>query len=335
MLTYCLAESLKGNPNTNNDEDTLASLPYAMGAEYSTSMPTDVNHSEVVLCHRGTRVDLLDQIMAWSAAGDERHVFWLSGLAGTGKSTIARTVAHRCADARRLGASYFFVRGGGDLASTGKFVTTVAVQLARELPELKPHISRAARAAARNIGAMALQEQWARLVLQPLAEVRGGSRGGLWRRRRPPKPVVVVVDALDECDSERDVGALLGLLALSATACESHLLRVLLTSRPETRIRYRIQTIPKASLDLHVLHDVDRHVIDRDISIYLGDTLRLVGDEFLRDSDWPRMEALDELVVRADGLFIWAATAYRYISQGGAFANDRLQELLRGVSTVS
>jgi hypothetical protein len=85
----------------------------------------------------------------------------------------------------------------------------------------------------RDIGATAPQEQWARLVLKSLAKVRGGLR-----RLYPRKPIVIVVDALDECDSERETAAILGLLARSAAAQESGWLRVLLTSRPETRIRY-------------------------------------------------------------------------------------------------
>ena len=61
-------------------------------------------------------------------------------MAGTGKSTIALTVAQRYAELRRLGTSFFFSRGGGDLASTGKFAITIAAQLARTSPELKKRI---------------------------------------------------------------------------------------------------------------------------------------------------------------------------------------------------
>jgi len=62
----------------------------------------------------------------------------LNGLAGTGKSTIARTVARRYYVQERLAASFFFSRGGGDVSCAGKFVTSIAVQLAKKsLPLLR------------------------------------------------------------------------------------------------------------------------------------------------------------------------------------------------------
>jgi cytidylate kinase len=60
---------------------------------------------------------------------DKRCIFWLNGLAGTGKSTIARTVARRYFEQKRLAASFFFLRGGGDVGYTSKFFISIAVQL--------------------------------------------------------------------------------------------------------------------------------------------------------------------------------------------------------------
>ncbi|KAH6680961.1 hypothetical protein B0J14DRAFT_532552, partial [Halenospora varia] len=58
-----------------------------------------------------------------------RLIFWLNGLVGTGKSTVARTVAYTYHEQKRLGASFFFSRCGGDVSHAGKFVTSIAVQL--------------------------------------------------------------------------------------------------------------------------------------------------------------------------------------------------------------
>jgi hypothetical protein len=61
-------------------------------------------------CLPNTRVDLLKEIYNWVDSEDEQCIFWLSGLAGTGKSTIARTVARRYFEQKRLGASFFLLK---------------------------------------------------------------------------------------------------------------------------------------------------------------------------------------------------------------------------------
>jgi hypothetical protein len=317
---------LGGNANESagNDDVLLQSLPYASGAKFNAYARPDNE-----MCHHGTRVALLDKIMAWMAAHDARHVFWLNGMAGTGKSTIVRTVARRCANVQRLGASFFFTRSGGDLASARKFVTTIAVQLATVVPALRPHICAAVRSV-RDVAAMALQDQWARLALQPLAR----ASGGFWRQLLARNPLVIVVDALDECERDSETAVVLGLLALGATSRESWL-RVLLTSRPETPIRYGADSIPQASLARLVLHPIDPPVVNRDISIYLTGNLRRIGKDFLRNSNWPSLETIERLVKQAGSLFIWAATAYRFIHSGGPFANNRLHEVLAGASDDS
>jgi cytidylate kinase len=81
--------------------------------------------------------------MAWVDEGDEKRIFWLNGMAGTGKSTIARTIARKYHDENYLGASFFFSRGGGDVSHAGKFFTSIAVQLASKSSSLKRSICEA------------------------------------------------------------------------------------------------------------------------------------------------------------------------------------------------
>ncbi|KFY86474.1 hypothetical protein V500_07603 [Pseudogymnoascus sp. VKM F-4518 (FW-2643)] len=72
---------------------------------------------------------------------NERCIFWLNGLAGTGKSTVSLTVARRYNEQKRLGASFFFSKGDGDVSHAVKFFTTsLAVQLGRTIPSLQKQI---------------------------------------------------------------------------------------------------------------------------------------------------------------------------------------------------
>jgi hypothetical protein len=75
-------------------------------------------------------VALLSQIMALAAAHNKCLICWLSGLAGTGKSTMTGTIAHWCASHKQIDASFFFRHGSGNLASLCHFTITVAMLLA-------------------------------------------------------------------------------------------------------------------------------------------------------------------------------------------------------------
>jgi hypothetical protein len=126
------------------------------------------------VCLPDTRVDLLREIYDWADGQDEMPIFWLSGLAGTGKSTVARTVAQYYFDKKRLGASFFFSRGGGDVSSASKFVMSIAVQLATSIPVLRQYVKHAVMERD-DIASRSLRDQWRELVLRPLSKLDGNS----------------------------------------------------------------------------------------------------------------------------------------------------------------
>lgn len=109
----------------------LDRLPYAIEAPFNSY---ERQHDPT--CLPETHVDVRRQINTWAHREDKRCIFWLSGLAGMGKSTIARTVAYELSKQECLGASFFFLRGGGDVGHVGKFVTSIALQLANSIPTL-------------------------------------------------------------------------------------------------------------------------------------------------------------------------------------------------------
>jgi hypothetical protein len=112
-------------------------------------------------------------------------------LAGTGKSTIARTVARRYSDQKRLGASFFFSRGGGDVGHAGKLFTSFAVQLARNVPQIQRFISDAVLEQ-NDIANQSLRDQWCHLVFRPLSRLEESSSLSSY---------MLIVDALDECEA--------------------------------------------------------------------------------------------------------------------------------------
>ena len=105
--------------------DPLQLLPFALQASFNAARKDDD-----LLCLYNTRVEILKQINIWADGDDGRYIFWLSGWVGVGKSTIARIIAREYYDKECFMASFFFSRGGGDVSHAGKFVGTIALQLA-------------------------------------------------------------------------------------------------------------------------------------------------------------------------------------------------------------
>jgi hypothetical protein len=257
----------------------------------------------------------LDKIYKWADGEGEQHIFWLSGLAGSGKTTVARSVAHWYQTKQRLGASFFFSRGGGDVGRAARFVTSIAVQLARSVSGVQRHISNALLQRP-EITSQSWRDQWQYLVLEPLSKLEG------------PAIFVLVIDALDECEGSNDMQLIVQLLAMSGSLKHVRL-RVFLTSRPEVPIQYGLGQVPDAERRDFLLHKVSPSIIDHDIQLFLQHRLNLIGEEDGQEPGWPGAEVIQSLVRSASGLFIWAATACRFISEG-LFAEERLHMLADG-----
>ncbi|KAJ6212919.1 vegetative incompatibility protein HET-E-1 [Bipolaris maydis] len=302
-------------------ENTLDRLPRAKDAPFNSFAK---QHEPA--CLADTRVDLLQEIYSWADGQDERCIFWLSGLAGTGKSTIARTVARSYYDKQRLAASFFFSRGGGDVGHAGKFVTSIAVQLARNVPALKQRISDAV-AERDDIASQSLRDQWQHLVLRPLSKLHELEAG--------QRTYIIVVDALDECDNDSNIRIIVQLLAEVRSSLTGARLRVLLTSRPEVPIRHGFCQVPETQHQDVVLHNISRSIVDHDIALFLEYNLQLIAQERCLRAGWPGAEIVVQLVQSASGLFIWAATACRFIREGKGLAVKKLETILYNRDTTS
>jgi WD40 repeat protein len=270
-------------------------------------------------CLPGTREDLLRDIMAWFAS-DGPPVYWLKGLPGTGKTTIARSVAELAAQQGSLGATFFFSRTGIARRNPMAVIPTLAYSLARWRLELRRLICAAIdlHPDIADHGSVRVQAQ--RLLAEALSTLSS-----------PVPRVLLVLDALDECDklSDREGAELLPALFDSLESLPV-LAKVLVTSRDETAIR-KMFTAQQAARPVHALAlhiDIDTHVVDADLSLYLTHELGRIGKAD-GDMSWPPPGVIPELVRRAGTLFVYAATVVRYIDTGRtAFS---LQELLAEV----
>jgi WD40 repeat protein len=227
-------------------------------------------------------------------------------------------VARRYHAEGRLAASFFFARGGGDCSHAGLFVTSIARQLADNKALGMHQRIRSSLEEHSQIAKQTLQDQWTQLVVQPLSKHEKSS---------DPRTFLVVIDALDECEEEGSIGLLLRLLP-QIGGCRNIRVRILVTSRPETPIRHGFDRMETATHQGFVLHRMPTEVSDRDIKVYLQHYFSMIATERQLDSCWPGERILTTMVRYAQGLFIWAATACRFIQDGKRFAEKRLQTLL-------
>lgn len=231
----------------------VSKLLYADGANFDS--PERQNE---LFCLPNTHVDILCQIMEWSADPCQKTIFWLNGMVGTGKSTIARTIARTLTEQKRLAARSFSSRGRGDLSHTGKLFRTIARQFAATSSMLKRYICETI-AEHENISQQSMRDQWMKLVYQPLLKLEGNQQSLL--------TLVFVIDALDECKSQQHI-RLLQLLT-EARDLKNIQLGVLVTSRPKILIRLGFGDIPGSMYEDFVLHDISATIIRHDIAVFL------------------------------------------------------------------
>jgi hypothetical protein len=262
---------------------------------------------------------LLDEITAWANDKDSKSIFWLSGMAGTGKSTIARTIAQSFAGCGQLGASFFFKKGEGERRNASRFFTTIASDLVKHEPDMLAGIRKALNEDS-AISQRALKDQFERLIFQPLL--------GVHQARQQGSACVIVIDALDECERDEDIRAILQLLTRTKSI-QTVLLRIVVTSRPELPIRLGFKEMPNGTYRDLVLHEVPRSTIEHDIRLFLEHELGVIQRERMLSLDWPARTQILALVELAVPLFIYASTVCRYVGSKGsnpvAFLNKVLQ----------
>ncbi|KAJ0146221.1 D-xylose 1-dehydrogenase [Fusarium oxysporum f. sp. albedinis] len=322
IQSRCLPRSV---PILNLDYRTaLNQLPIAEGASFD-SRAEEYNSK----CLPGTRVELLQNINHWIDDQNSKPILWLNGMAGTGKSTISRTVARKRHERGDLGASFFFKRGETDRGSLAKFVPTVARQLSSRFPGIAPLIKKAIDMDPDIVG-KTVKEQFDKLFREPLSRVVA--------TQASTSSVLIVIDALDECNDDADIKLLLNILS-DTTSIGTFSTRVLITSRPELPVRLGFQSIDGTYQDL-ALHRISEPIIEGDIAIFLRHEFNNIRENFnnLKEDlrlpvHWPREVDLMQLTIAASPLFIFAATICRFIGDSCLGSPDKLlQSVLRHTS---
>ena len=283
----------------------LNSTRCAQGAE--------IWHGDHGGCLKGTRVAVLDEIECWTRNLARPPVYWLNGLAGTGKTAIAQTIAERTFADGRLGASFFCTRDFDDRSSLRFIFPTLAIQLARKYTEFR---SRFVPLVESNPGVSheSLYNQMHKLIVKPLKESKIST--------------VIIIDALDECNDEKPASAVLSVLGKFVS--EIPAVKFLITGRPEPRIweGFHLPLLAEAT-DVFVLHEVEPSQVAGDVQLFLRHELSDLGSRQRGLGDWPTEGQLDLLCDRAAGLFVYAVATVQFIKKRSANPKRQLDLLLQ------
>jgi hypothetical protein len=262
-------------------------------------------------CLGGTRVDVLQHLDNWLEDMQGQRIFWLNGLAGTGKSTIAQTFAEITFAEGKLGGSFFCSRGFEDRSNLQVIFPTLAFQLAYQYPPFQEELLKVLRANP-GIGHQSLCSQLEKVIIGPFKVTQIST--------------LIIIDALDECQDEEPASAILSML--SRYVDEIPNVKFFITGRPEPRIRsgFRLEAL-RPITEVLKLHNIERSSVDSDIKLFFRTRLtEIVKHRSSWDltEDWPSPSDVNTLCEKAAGLFIYASTVVKFVAPRHFQPEERL-----------
>ncbi|KAF5362991.1 hypothetical protein D9757_014089 [Collybiopsis confluens] len=247
-----------------------------------------------IYCAAGTRLQLLDDICQWILQPDNQYVAWIYGLAGSGKSAVAVSLAERLRnmDNQVTLALTFHCVKGQETSNTFQLVPTICYHLAQCNPEYaNALVDMFEKDASLHAGSIPIREQLSRF-LQPLYKMD---------QTQYAASTIVIIDGLDEWGKPADQYTFLKNL-------QSHLqtigkIYIVVTSRPERDIARAMNSSSIVrSFDLTASYPAGKDIAQF-FKIWFSEN---TADEGFKHD-------IDALTKKAGNLFIWANTAVNYL----------------------
>ncbi|KAG1855372.1 hypothetical protein DFJ58DRAFT_702907 [Suillus subalutaceus] len=169
------------------------------------------------------RTDIMESITSWVNQNDEQQIYLLLGPKGSGKSTIAHTIARQFDAIVRLGSSYCFSRAARDKRNATNLFSTIARDLADHDSQYRKALwatVKYKRALCETINPLT---QFNRFILTPANQMACIG------------PVLVVIDGLEHSGNESARKDLLTALAENGAELPRNF-KLLVTCRPEEDI---------------------------------------------------------------------------------------------------
>jgi len=256
-------------------------------------------------------MDVLRGIERWLMGEQDQRIFWLNGLAGTGKSTIAQTFAETSFADGKLGASFFCSRDFKDRSNLQAIFPTLAFQLAYQYPSFRKQVLQVLKACP-DVRHESLCSQMEKLIVGPLKATQ--------------IPTLIIIDALDECKDEQPASAILSILSCYVDQIPN--VKFFITGWPEPQIRsgFHLESLALIT-EVLKLHEVKPEAVGRDIELFfqmeLSSLARNRSDCDLTEG-WPNSSDMDILCKKAAGFFIYASTVVKFVASESDPPTERL-----------
>lgn len=257
---------------------------------------------------------------------------WVSGGAGTGKSTVAHTIARRFSQLGSLGSCFSFDKNAPGDRRHEKIFSTIARDLADVDPTIKSALSTVLHDAPASIKSTPdIFQQWETFILETVKAIY--DRGSETSAASIIGPILIVIDGLDESgDDIKTRSALLSILGGEKGFIQKlpRNFRIVITSRPSMDIYNSLKDHPH--ILINSMDEIPIFKAIADISAYMSSRLLPQLEDFLD------AEHLQTLAGHSDGLFQWAYLACEYMlgnSFGGLTVEEKFDDLCSNSADVT
>lgn len=249
------------------------------------------------------RAWVFNSVKEWLAASPKQRVFWITGAPGVGKTALCAVLSSRHVE---VAALHLCKSGHAQKSSPSHVVKSIVYQLTTQLPDYE------SRLVAMDVEQLARDDartMFDNLLVQPLA-----------RLSQPQRPIVILIDALDEATSDGR-NELASFIAAEFPKTPAWL-RLIITSRPEEAVMGPLQ-----GLDAYVL-DTETKANRDDLRTYLRRELA----QFLQNHlDAERL--VEHILVRSEGVFLYVER-FCHDVQFGYLSLDRPEQFPQGLGEV-
>jgi hypothetical protein len=277
-------------------------------------------------CMHGTRVEILKNLKAWALNVHSRKVYWLMGMAGTGKSTISQSFCEILDGMNLLSASFFCSRTSVKTSNPSFIIPSIAYALVRGSPVIKCEVIKAIKDEPKLAEPtyQRREHQFRKLVCDPV-------QNSICEENQMHDKVIII-NTLNECP---DMGFVSSLIQLILKFASNLPLKFLFASHDRDLTHNTFFSDPNLST-MFQLHKVEKDIVEDDIRKYVFASLIRIHHKNLGHEGDRRPSEADvcELVHDSDRLFIYASTTICFISDGSSLYKSRLKDIIKQESKL-